>query len=513
MRDQGIGSWPRRRARNRARQPALVYGAGTWTYADLAGRVARLAYGLRDLGIGPGDRVAYLGRNHPALLETLFATASLGAVFVPLNARLAVPELAYIVGDAGPRVLVHGAEHAATAAELRPGTPLVHLVGVDGDGGDQRYADLLDGPPREIDEEVAPGDLCMIMYTSGTTGRPKGAALTHANVTWNALNVLADVDLRADEVTLVTAPLFHTAALNMTCLPTLMKGGRVVIAPGFDVDATFDLIAAHRVTFAFGVPAMFNALAASPRWAGADLSSLRVLECGGAPVPEATIRTYAARGLTFLQGYGMTEAAPGALFLTRGDALRKAGTAGTAQFFTDVRVVDPGGPPSSEVAPGEPGEIVVSGPNVMSGYWHLPDATAEVLTGDGWFRTGDVGVPDAEGYVRIADRIKDMFISGGENVYPAEVENALYDHPGVAECAVIGVPDERWGEVGLAYVVTRDGAAVDTADLLAYVRERLARYKVPKSVEFLESLPRTPSGKIVKSDLRDRAREAEPGGS
>jgi fatty-acyl-CoA synthase len=505
MRDQGIGSWPRRRARNRGRHPALVYGAASWTYADLAGRVARLAYGLRDLGIGPGDRVAYLGWNHPALLETLFATASLGAVFVPLNARLAVPELAYIVEDAGPRVLVHGPEHAATAAELRPGTSLVHTVAVPPGDGDQPYTDLLAGPPREIDEEVAPGDLCMIMYTSGTTGRPKGAALTHANVTWNAMNVLADVDLRADEVTLVTAPLFHTAALNMTCLPTLVKGGRVVIAPGFDPDATFDLIAAHRVTFAFGVPAMFNTLAASPRWPDADLSSLRVLECGGAPVPEATIRAYSARGLTFLQGYGMTEAAPGALFLTRGDALRKAGTAGTAQFFTDVRVVRPDGPPSDEAAPGEPGEIIVSGPNVMSGYWRLPDATAEVLTGDGWFRTGDVGVADDDGYVRIADRIKDMIISGGENVYPAEVENSLYDHPDIAECAVVGVPDDRWGEVGRAFVVPRPGTEPATEALLAHVRERLAAYKVPKSVVFLGELPRTPSGKIIKSELRKRA--------
>jgi len=479
-----------------------VYGEESWTYAELAGRVARLAYGLRGLGIGPGDRVAYLGRNHPALLETLFATAALGAVFVPLNARLAVPELTYIVGDAGPRVLLHGAEHAGEAAELHAETSLVEVLDVSGAG----YAELLAGPERVIDEEVGPDDLCMIMYTSGTTGRPKGAALTHANITWNALNVLADVDLRSDEVTLVTAPLFHTAALNMTCLPTLLKGGRVVVAPGFDPDATFDLIARHRVTFAFGVPAMFNALAASPRWPDADLSSLRMLECGGAPVPEATIRTYSQRGLTFLQGYGMTEASPGALFLTAGDARRKAGTAGTAQFFTDVRVVRPpvDGVPFEDTAPGEPGEIVVSGPNVMAGYWRLPGATAEVLTPDGWFRTGDVGVPDADGYVRIADRIKDMIISGGENIYPAEVENALYDHPDVAECAVIGVPDTQWGEVGRAVVVPRPGASPDPEALLAQIRERLAKYKVPKSVVFTDQLPRTPSGKILKSELRHR---------
>lgn len=496
MRNQGIGSWPARRARGAPECVAVVHADVEYTYGALLDRVMRLSGALRDLGIRRGDRVAYLGGNHPALLETLFAAGTLGAIFVPLNARLTTAELAYILEDSGTSVLIDGPGQADTPAESRDVPGLRHRYAVDGGPG-RDYAELLRVPATATDELVAHDDVCMIMYTSGTTGRPKGAALTHGNITWNSLNVLTDVDLTANEVTLVTAPLFHTAALNMTCLPTLLKGGRVVIAPGFSPDTAFDLIERHRVTFAFGVPAMFNALAASPRWPDADLSSLRILECGGAPVPEATIRTYQERGLTFLQGYGMTEASPGALFRTEREASRRPGTAGTAQFFTDVRVVRPD---LSDAAPGEPGEIVVSGPNVMRGYWGRPDATAEVMS-DGWFHTGDVGVTDEEGYIRISGRSTDMIISGGENIYPAEVENALYDHPDVAECAVIGVADDRWGEVGRAVIVLRGGEP-DAGRILAHLDGRIARYKIPKSVVFVDELPRNASGKILKAELR-----------
>jgi fatty-acyl-CoA synthase len=259
-----------------------------------------------------------------------------------------------------------------------------------------------------------------------------------------------------------------------------------------------ELIERHRVTVMFGVPAMFNAMAQAPGFGDADLSSLRRLLCGGAPVPLSTIRTYLDRGVVFLQGYGMTETAPGALFLGAERAADKAGTAGVASFFTDVRVVRPDG---SDVAPGEKGEVVVAGPNVMLGYWNRPDATAEAMDGE-WFRSGDVAVVDDEGYVTIVDRLKDMIISGGENVYPAEVEDAIYSHPAVAECAVIAVPDERWGEVGRAVVVLRPGAELDERGLLDHLDGRLARYKVPRSVVFAASLPRSGAGKVLKSDLR-----------
>jgi fatty-acyl-CoA synthase len=371
--------------------------------------------------------------------------------------------------------------------------------------GDHDYESLLGGPPpgpadsRPADVPVSLDDPGLIMYTSGTTGRAKGATLTHGNITWNAINVVVDADFRADEVALAVAPLFHTAALNMLCLPTMLKGGSVLIEPAFDPARVLELIARDRVTSMFGVPAIYDAMAASPGWADADTSSLRMLLCGGAPVPDATIRRYTSRGLTFIQGYGMTETSPGALLLDAEHALAKAGSAGVPHFFTDVRVV---GPDGAEAGPGERGEIIVTGPNVMRGYWGQPDASAAVLA-DGWLHSGDVGTADEDGYMSVVDRIKDVIISGGENIYPAEVENALLSHPAVADCGVIGTPDGRWGEVGRAVVVLRPGESASEADILGFLDGRLARYKIPKSVRFATGLPRTATGKILKKQLRE----------
>jgi fatty-acyl-CoA synthase len=489
MRNQGIGSWPARRARMSPGRTALVCEGSSWTYGLLDERVNRLASALRALGVRHGDRVGYLGVNRPSAVETLFAAGALGAVHVPVNARLAAPEVRYIVQDAGVGVLVHGPEHAGVAAEAGARV----LVGDD-------YEKLLAAAdPEPIDEPVALDELCLIMYTSGTTGHPKGAMLTHANLVWNTYNHLIDVDLAGDEVALVVAPLFHIAALAQTLLPTMLKGGKAVILSSFDAERVLGLIESERITFMFGVPAMFGFLAESPRWESADLSSLRILECGGAPVPEPLIRRYQERGLAFLQGYGMTEAAPGVLYLGAADSVRKAGTAGVPSFFTDARVITSDG---RQAGPGEPGEVVVHGPNVMRGYWGRPEETARVLSADGWFRSGDVAVADEEGYVRIVDRVNDMIISGGENVYPAEVENALLGHPAVAECAVIGIRDDRWGEVGKALVVRREGRPAEAAEILAHLDGRLARYKIPKVLEFVTSLPRNASGKVLKARLR-----------
>ncbi|WP_304454682.1 long-chain fatty acid--CoA ligase [Nocardiopsis sp. YSL2] len=512
MLNEGLGSWSARRARTSPERVAVVHEGTALTYAELHTRVLRLAWALRGLGVRTGDRVAYLGANHPSLLETLLACGTVGAVFVPLNTRLANPELDVIVRDCAPVLLVHGGDHAGAAAALHEADAVPHLLAVTGGGRDARggdggrvpaasdYEELIAAQsPDPLDAPVGLDDVCMIMYTSGTTGRPKGAMLTHGNITWNCVNVLLDVDITADEVTLVTAPMFHTAALNMTCLPTLLKGARVVISSRFDPDLAFDLIESERVTWMFGVPAMFNALSAAPRWAEADLSSIRILEAGGAPVPDTTIATYQKRGLTFLQGYGMTETSPGVLFLGAADAVRKAGSAGRPSFFTDARVVRPDLTPAD---PHEPGEIVVHGPNVMLGYWGRGADTPSSHTTDGWFRTGDVAVTDEEGYVRVVDRVKDMYISGGENVYPAEVENVLHEHPDVADCAVVGIPDDRWGEVGHAVVVLADGAATTADDLAGHCRRHLAGYKSPKSFAFTDALPRNASGKLLKHRLR-----------
>jgi acyl-CoA synthetase (AMP-forming)/AMP-acid ligase II len=491
VRNQGIGSWTARRARKTPDRVAVVYAGREWTYAELHERVLRLAHALRGLGVARGDRVAFLGPNHPAFLETLFAAGTLGAVFVPLNTRLAGPELADQLADSGTAVLIHAPQHA--------GVPAPHVIALD-----SGYEDLLASAGTEpIDEPVSLDDSCIIMYTSGTTGRAKGAVLRHGNITWNSVNVLVDADLGSDEVTLISAPLFHTAGLNMNCLPTLLKGGRVLLEPAFDPRRTLDLVARHRVTLMFGVPAMFNAIADEPGFATADLSSVRTLMCGGAPVPEATIRRYLDRGLAFVQGYGMTEASAGTLLLDRAQALARAGSAGVPHFFTDVRVARPDG---TEAAPGERGEVIVQGPNVMAGYWGRPEATAEVFTDGGWFHSGDVAVTDEDGYVFVVDRIKDVIISGGENIYPAEVENALVAHPAVADAAVIGVPDDKWGEVGRAIVVLRPGLRAEPAELFEFLLGRIAKYKIPKSYRFVEQLPRTPTGKILRKNLRETQR-------
>ena len=476
---------------------ALVFEGRRTSYAELDGRVRRLSSVLRHNGVGVGDRVAYLGPNHPAFLETFFATAALGAVFVPLNTRLAAPELTYMLDDSGASVLVFGPEHADVVTRIAERPTLTQRIAVAGE-----YEQLLaDAPAEPVDVAVALDDPCMIMYTSGTTGHPKGAMLTHGNLTWNCYNLLVDLDLAGDEVALVNAPMFHTAALNHTALPVFLKGGTNVLVARFDPANSYDLIAEHEITLIFGVPAMFQHIALSPRWGTADLSSLRILHCGGAPVPTALIRTYQERGLTFVQGFGMTEASPGVLLLRPEDSVRKAGSAGTPMFFTDVRVVDPAG---TDTAVGEPGEVIVRGPNVMAGYWHRPDETAQTLDG-GWLHSGDVATVDEEGFVTIVDRIKDMIISGGENIYPAEVEAVLYEYPAIAECAVVGVPDERWGEVGRALVVLREGAAATPEEILGFLDGRLARYKIPRTVVVVDMLARNASGKLLRRTLREQA--------
>jgi fatty-acyl-CoA synthase len=436
---------------------------------------------------------------------TMLATARLGAVFLPVNTRLAPPELAYVLTDGGARLLVWDGELAAGAASADVAALGLDMVRFERDGGlglegiCSPAGAGADDDPVSLDEPVALDDLFMIQYTSGTSGRPKGVMLTHGNITWNVFNLLVDVDLTSEEVALVTAPLFHTAALNQVLFPTLLKGGTALLEARFDPARAIELIERERVSVLFGVTSMYLALAAAPRFATADLASLRVALSGGAPIPEALLRTWLDRGLMIVQGYGLTEASPGVTMLRAADGVRKLGSAGSACFFADVRVVRPDG---TAAGPGEPGEVLASGPNVTPGYWRNPAATAQALTG-GWLHTGDLAVADEDGYLRIVDRVKDMFISGGENVYPAEVERALYTHPAVAECAVIGVPDRTWGEVGRVFVVVRAGHQLSEAELLAHLDGRLARYKIPKSAVFVPELPHNAAGKLVKSQLRD----------
>ncbi|MGW2146800.1 acyl-CoA synthetase [Nonomuraea bangladeshensis] len=501
MRNAGLGGWPARRAQMTPDRIAFIADRPV-TYAEVHERTTRLASRLRAAGVRGGDRVAYLGRNHVAFVETMFASHLLGAIFVPLNFRLAAPEIGYMLDHSGAEVLIYAPECVEVVRALPDtATALREVVALDAPGPGERHYDtwLAEGDPTPIDTPVKLDDTALILYTSGTTGRPKGAMLTHGNLVWNCFNLLLGVDVTSDEVTLISAPLFHVAALNQTLLPTFLKGGCSVITPSWDVDECYDLMEKHRVTWMFGVTTMFAAFARSPRWAGADLSSLRHLMAGGAAIPAALIRTYQERGLVFCQGYGLTETAPGATFLEASQSVRKVGSAGVPVFFADVRVVRPDG---TDAAEGEPGEVLIQGPNVTPGYWRDPEATAAAFSDGGWFRSGDIGILDEENHLYVIDRVKDMYISGGENVYPAEVEAVIFEHPAVAEVAVLGVPDARWGEVGRAFVVLRPGASVTTDELREFLRLRLAKYKIPVYFDIADDLPKTGSGKIQKPRLR-----------
>jgi fatty-acyl-CoA synthase len=507
MRDAGLGSWPERRLRISPERDAIWFEGVTTSHAGFAERVRRVAGALAGLGVAAGDRVGYVGGNHPSALETLYACGQLGAIWVPVNARLTAREAAYVLTDSGASVVVHGREHGSLADALRGSTPSVRSwVAAEpslGGGADSLpYEELLavtDPEPR--DTEVSLDDPCLIMYTSGTTGRPKGAVLTHGNMTWNATNQLLGFDFTQTERTLALAPLFHIGGLNGTVNPTLLRGGCAVVVRRFDPAETLAVIEEQRVTSFFAVPTMLDAMARQPAFATRDLSALRTIGAAGAPLPLPTLRTWLDRGVTMQQAYGMTEASPGCTVLDSADAVRKVGSAGKPVFFTDLRVVRPDG---TAAAVDEVGEVIVQGPNIMAGYWNDPERTAEVLV-DGWYRTGDAGSLDAEGFLYIRDRYRDMIISGGENVYPAEIESALLELPGVLEAAVIGVPDERWGEVGLAVVVAPD-LAPDGDAVRAALRERLAAFKVPARIEFAPELPKTATGKIRKPDLRERYR-------
>ncbi|HET6393723.1 MAG TPA: long-chain fatty acid--CoA ligase [Blastococcus sp.] len=506
MRNAGLGSWPERRLRISPQRPAIWFEGTTTTHGEFAHRVRRAAAALAALGVTRGDRVAWLGANHPAALETLYACGQLGAIWVPVNARFTAPEARYVLEHSGATLVVHGREHGTTADTLRAQLPAVrHWVAAEeplaGGADSLDWQQLLaDAEPVLRDEPVTLDDVCLIMYTSGTTGRPKGAVLTHGNMTWSCLNQILGFDFTPDERTLGLAPLFHIGGLNGTLNPTLLRGGCVVLVRGFDPPATLQVIVEQRVTSFFAVPTMLDAISRQPGFDTVDLSALRTIGAAGAPLPLPLLHTWLDRGVTVQQAYGMTESAPAGTSLDSADAVTKVGSAGKSQFFVDVRVVRPDG---TECAPDEIGEVVLSGPNIMAGYWNAPEETAAAIV-DGWYHSGDAGSTDEDGYLYIRDRYKDMIISGGENVYPAEVESALLELPEVVEAAVIGIPDQKWGEIGLAVVVPAPGSAEDPEAIRTALRERLAGFKVPRQVEFVTELPKTATGKIRKPDLRNR---------
>ena len=502
----GIGSWPARRARMNPASVALCTDDEELTYTGLAARVEHTAQRLRALGVGPGERVAYLGPNSIDTWVCFFATARAGGIFVSLNIRLAAPEIGYMLADSGSRVLVHGPECAELAAAADPAAQGVAHVLLAADLRPPGPTRAAAGPVPE-QEPVELDDPVLILYTSGTTGRPKGAVLTHGNLTWNTVNQLAHVDVLSTDVALCVAPLFHVTGLGQVSMPTLLKGGTVVVVPKFDAAGFLALISRRRATGFAAVPTMLQMMCEHPDWETADLSSLRYVIYGGSPIAEKVARAWLRRGVVLQQGYGMTEAAPGVFMALADGAPERPVSAGVPHFFTDVQLEDADGERTSGRGQGE---LLVRGPHVFSGYWQRPEETAEALTEEGWYHSGDVVRIDDDGWAFVVDRVKDLIISGGENIYPAEVEAAITELPDVITAAVVAVPDQRWGEVGCAYVVVRAGAALDEAALRAHLETRLARYKIPRYVELCDELPVNATGKVLRAVLRERARHDHP---
>lgn len=495
----GVGSWIERWARNAPRRVAVVSGGASWTYGELAARVRRLAQALRSLGVRRGDRVAWLGPNHAAFLETFFATGLLGSVLVPVNHRRDEPSIAHVLADSGASVLV--ARRSMARAPRPPGIRARIVVdggevGHDHDHGDDHdYESLLAQASDELVlEPVSLEDLCMLPYTSGTTGASKGVMLTHGNVTWNVVDVLSCADIRSDDVTIAIAPFFRVGGTGVNVLPVLFKGGTVVVPEGSDPDELLALVERHGVTVGFANPDLLDAMLRSERWTSVDLSRVRFFMTGGAAVPERLIRAYLARGVTLLEGYGLSEASPLALLLDPASALRKVGSAGRPPLLVDVRIVRADGAPA---AVGETGELLVRGPNVMAGYWELPDATRAAIDHEGWLRTGDVARIDGDGDIWIVDRAGEGYVSMGRIVYPGDVERALLEHPAVADAGVVGV-----AEGGAAFVVLARDAATNEEDLIDHCRARLPAHAVPRTISFVPSLPRSSVGKLLRSELR-----------
>lgn len=498
-----------RAARLKPDKRAVIYADRVWTWAAFADRVARLAGVLRRLGIEPGDRVAMLAHSSDRYLEFAFATLWAGGIAVPVSTRYAKPETLFLLQDSGARVLLVGDEFTDTVAAIRGEAPdLAHCLYV-GEGaapeGFLCYRTLMAEAEPLADAGRADDDVALLLYTGGTTGRSKGVMLTHGNVRANSLGAIIHSQLDGDLVGLHAGPLYHTAAGSRIFTNTLLAATHVVI-PRFTVQGVLAAIQEHRITFVAMVPTMLTMILAEPDFDRYDLSSLRTLSYGGAPMPVATLEALMKRlpQVRFAQAYGMTELSPACTFLEPADhsldpdKVHRLASGGRAVIGCDVRVVDED---DRDVPAGTIGEIIVAGPTVMKGYWNQPDLTAEALRG-GYMHTGDAGYLDADGFLYVCDRIKDMIVTGGENVYSIEVENAVLTHPAVRECAVIGVPHPLWGEAVHAVIAFKAGESATLEEIIAHCRERIAAFKCPRTVEVREALPLSQANKILKTELR-----------
>ena len=477
-----------------------------YTYPQINERASRLAeFFIRDLHLSKGDRVAVLCQNSSECIEILYASAKAGLVMVPLNWRLAPAELQSILNDCSPRALLYDGYCLETAQSLVLADK--YYIGFRTDksydelpAGHFAYEDVLAGASGNI--VVMPerdfSELWYLLYTSGTTGKPKGVLQTYGTTTINALNIGFATDLTSRDTTLNLLPQFHAGGLNLFTNPTLHAGGTALIQRSFEPAETFRLLAA-RATMFFGVPAVYLFLSQHPDFEKTSFAQMRSWSCGGAPMPVPLLEMYATRGIVIRQGMGMTETGPTCFLIDEKNAVAKIGSVGKPQLYVETRIV---GADGNDLGANEAGELIIRGPGITPGYWNMPEATKAAFTDDGWLRSGDIARRDEDGYYYIIDRAKDMYISGGENVYPAEIENVLYACSDIAEAAVIGVSDEKWGEVGKAVVVLKQGCLATESDVIAFCAERLAKFKVPKSVVFVDALPRNAAGKVVKPELR-----------
>ena len=474
------------------------------SYRDLDERAVRCAMAWQGLGLERGDRVAILAGNRREYVEAFFAAPKTGHVLVTLGTRLTAHELAHVIRDAGASAVLFDGSLADTVRALRPLVEVPYWIALDEplEPDDSSWAELMAtaDPSGFVPVRCEPEDVYCLLYTSGTTGRPKGVMIPHRMVAWNGYDTVCSWQLREDDVSPIFTPLYHAGGLMAFLVPLFVIGGTVALHAGFDPSEIWRTIEREGCTVVLGLPTIWKMLMEAPEFGTVDLSRVRWLISGGAPLPRYLIEAYQERGVAFKQGFGMTEVGVNCFAMTVADSVEKIGSIGRPMMFTEVRLVDEAG---AEVETGKVGEMLFRGPHVCLGYWGNPEATAEALDEDGWFHSGDLARRDEDGFFYVAGREKDMIISGGVNVYPAEIEAELLLHPAVQDAAVVAVPDETWGEAGVAFVVLRLGERLEPEDLRAHLAERLARFKVPRHYRFLDELPRTPYGKVVKPRLRE----------
>jgi fatty-acyl-CoA synthase len=501
-----IGDWTGRRALLTPNKEAIVDNIQKkrYTFDAIDKRGNQVARLLLDSGVQKGDRIGVYSKNRFDFLDILFACGKIGAILTPFNNRLTTTEIEYLIRKTNPAMIFYDPNLRTQFGELSLLLEKRRVVVM----GDKKYnsdPDLYSLMTRKSSSAVERPELTLddpylIVFTGGTTGLPKGAVLSHGLVFWNSVNTIVSWGLRPDDIQPLLFPLFHTGGINVLLIPFIHLGAKSIIMGDFDVDETLQVIVNEQCTLVVGVPTMFNMMAQSKNFTETNFDNVRVFISGGAPCPVAIMEKYWERGKILKMGYGLTEVGPNNFYLPDDEVKRKPTSVGFPVFHCDMKIVDND---NNEVSAGAVGELMLRGPHIFSGYWEEPEETSETIEPDGWVHTGDLVMEDEEGFFFITGRKKDMFISGGENVYPTEIEELLFKHPSVLEAAVVGVPNEKWGEVGKAFIVLKQNKTLDEAEVLKYLDGKLARYKIPKHYEFREALPKSAAGKILKRELVD----------